>query len=172
MSQFLLKTRYLILIPILGLAMAAAFFFVFGGIGLIGLLLGLLLSALGLAHEAAEPEQRVIIFEVVEHVHIFLIGTVLYIISGCTLRPENAPDLDLRRHRDWDWCGALSLVRKLGMARLVLFCGDYLDHNWLRGSPSHHTDHEAYHYILRDKRHCLAPYALRRHSCVAGLGIW
>ena len=81
MTRFLLRTRYLILVPILGLAIAAAFFFVFGGIGLIGLLLGLLLNALGLAHEAAEPEQRVVIFEVVEHVHIFLIGTVLYITA-------------------------------------------------------------------------------------------
>lgn len=81
MTRFLLRTRYLILVPILGLAIAATFFFIFGGIGLISLLLEALFGALGLAPEAVEPEQGVIIFEVVEHVHIFLIGTVLYITA-------------------------------------------------------------------------------------------
>lgn len=81
MSRFLLRTRYLILLPILGLAIAAAFFFVFGGIGLIQLLYELLLRALGLVHEAGETEQGLIIFEIVEFVHTFLIGTVLYITA-------------------------------------------------------------------------------------------
>lgn len=81
MSRFLLNTRYLILIPILGLAIAAAFFFIFGGIGLISLLFELILGALGLSHETAEPEQGIIIFEVVEYVHTFLVGTVLYITA-------------------------------------------------------------------------------------------
>lgn len=81
MTHFLLRSRYLILVPILGLALAAVFFFVFGGIGLISLLFKLLLGAFGLAEEAVEPEQGVIIFQVVEHVHIFLIGTVLYITA-------------------------------------------------------------------------------------------
>jgi uncharacterized membrane protein YqhA len=48
---------------------------------LIRLLVELLLCALGTAHEAAVPEQGVIIFEVVEHVHTFLVGTVLYITA-------------------------------------------------------------------------------------------
>ena len=38
MTRLLLGTRYLILFPILGLALAAVAFFVFGGIGLISLL--------------------------------------------------------------------------------------------------------------------------------------
>ena len=37
-AKLLLKSRYLILLPILGLALAAAVFFVLGGIGLIRLL--------------------------------------------------------------------------------------------------------------------------------------
>jgi uncharacterized membrane protein YqhA len=81
MSRFLLRTRYLILVPILGLAIAATFFFVFGGISLISLLWELLLYALGLVQNAHTPEQDLIVFEVVEHVHIFLIGTVLYITA-------------------------------------------------------------------------------------------
>ena len=81
MSRFLLGTRYLILVPILGLAIAAAAFFIFGGIGLIRLLFGLTLQALGLAHSGADHEQGLIIFEVVEFVHTFLVGTVLYITA-------------------------------------------------------------------------------------------
>lgn len=38
LSRLLLRIRYLILVPILGLALAAAAFFVFGGIGLLKLL--------------------------------------------------------------------------------------------------------------------------------------
>ena len=81
MTGFLLKTRYLILVPILGLALAAATFFIFGGIGLVTLLYSLVLTALGLAAEPAQADQGIIIFEVVEYVHTFLIGTVLYITA-------------------------------------------------------------------------------------------
>ena len=42
MTKFLIGTRYLILLAILGLAIAAASFFIFGGIGLIRLLLELI----------------------------------------------------------------------------------------------------------------------------------
>ncbi|MBE2221346.1 MAG: YqhA family protein [Anaerolineae bacterium] len=79
MSRLLLGTRYLVLIPILGLGIAAAFFFVFGGISLIQLLFELAVN--GFAHEGAEVSQGVIIFEVVEYVHTFLVGTVLYITA-------------------------------------------------------------------------------------------
>lgn len=81
MSRLLLGTRYLVLIPILGLGIAAAFFFVFGGISLIQLLFELALNGVGLGHDAAEMSQGVIIFEVVEYVHTFLVGTVLYITA-------------------------------------------------------------------------------------------
>jgi uncharacterized membrane protein YqhA len=81
MTHVLLRTRYFILIPILGLAVAAAFFFIFGGIGLIRLLVELLLAAFGLAHGAVETSEHSIFFEVVEYVHTFLVGTVLYITA-------------------------------------------------------------------------------------------
>lgn len=81
MTRILLSTRYLILIPIIGLAIAAAFFFIFGGIGLIGLLIEITINSLpGTSHEAAS-EQGLVIFEVVEYVHTFLVGTVLYITA-------------------------------------------------------------------------------------------
>lgn len=81
MSRFLSYTRYLILIPIVGLTIAAAFFFVFGGIGLIYLIFELLLGGTDSAHEAAEVETGLLIFEVVEYVHTFLVGTVLFITA-------------------------------------------------------------------------------------------
>lgn len=81
MSRFLIGTRYLILIPILGLALAAAGFFIFGGVGLIRLLIELIFNPSIRSHEAISAGQGVIIFEVVEYVHTFLVGTVLYITA-------------------------------------------------------------------------------------------
>jgi uncharacterized membrane protein YqhA len=80
MTRFLLGTRYLILIPIIGLAIAASVFFVIGGFSLIKLRVELLLDALGVVHDTGIG-QGVIIFEVVEYVHTFLVGTVLYITA-------------------------------------------------------------------------------------------
>ena len=69
------------MVPIVGLAIAAATFFVLGGFGLIRLLVEIVLAATGLAPMDIEHGQGVIIFEVVEYVHTFLIGTVLYITA-------------------------------------------------------------------------------------------
>lgn len=81
MPRVLASTRFLIVVPILGLVIAASFFFVFGGIGLIRLLLHLLVGVLVPAQEAEGLGTGVIIFEVVEYVHLFLVGTVLYITA-------------------------------------------------------------------------------------------
>ncbi|MCO5190224.1 MAG: YqhA family protein [Anaerolineae bacterium] len=81
MSRFLLRTRYLIIIPILGLALAAAFFFVFGGIGLIRLLFELVVEGLTPSEVESVHQQGIVVFEVVEYVHTFLIGTVLFITA-------------------------------------------------------------------------------------------
>lgn len=80
MNRFLVGTRYLIIIPIIGLGLAAAAFFFFGGINLIRLLIEVIGQALGLL-EAGGDEEVILVVEVVEHVHGFLIGTVLYITS-------------------------------------------------------------------------------------------
>lgn len=74
MSKLLAGTRYLVVVPVAGLSLAAAAFFVFGGFGLIKLLLETIL--------AGGPEGDVpFVVEIVEFVHIFLIGTVLYITA-------------------------------------------------------------------------------------------
>jgi uncharacterized membrane protein YqhA len=85
MPRVLGSTRYLIVLPVLGLAIAASVFFVFGGIGLIRLLvdltIGVLSTLFSASRESASAERGLIIFEVVEYVHLFLVGTVLYITA-------------------------------------------------------------------------------------------
>lgn len=81
MSRFFITTRYLIIIPIIGLGLAAAAFFLFGGYGLIKLLVESVLDALGIIHIDHGGEEIPVVIEVVEYVHQFLIGTVLYITS-------------------------------------------------------------------------------------------
>ncbi len=72
-------TRYLIIIPITGLVLAAAILFVVGGYGLIKLVFTQVLTFLGIqkAHEVTTP----IYVELVEYIHTFLIGTVLFITA-------------------------------------------------------------------------------------------
>jgi len=76
MSRLLSGTRYLIVVPIVGLALAAIVFFVFGGFNLIVLLVTTLLHG-SEAHGSGIPFE----VEIVEYVHTFLIGTVLYITA-------------------------------------------------------------------------------------------
>ena len=79
LPRTLIATRYLVLIPIIGLALAAAMLFLFGGFNLVKLIIDTTLIYLGLAeaHETGLP----IYVEIVEYVHTFLIGTVLYITA-------------------------------------------------------------------------------------------
>ena len=81
MPRFFTATRYLIIIPIIGLGLAAAAFFIFGGFGLIKLLVEGIGVAVGLIEADAHAEEIPFVIEVVEFVHTFLIGTVLYITS-------------------------------------------------------------------------------------------
>ena len=81
MNRFFVATRYLIIVPIIGLGLAAAVFFVFGGFGLIRLLIEALLEWAGVIEPDLHAEELPIVIEVVEFVHTFLIGTVLYITS-------------------------------------------------------------------------------------------
>jgi uncharacterized membrane protein YqhA len=80
MNRFFVGTRYLIIIPVIGLGLAAAAFFFFGGINLIRFLVEVVGEALGLI-EVHHDEEINVVIEVVEFVHTFLIGTVLYITS-------------------------------------------------------------------------------------------
>jgi uncharacterized membrane protein YqhA len=69
-------TRYLVMVPILGLAIAAAAMFFFGGFGLIVFVIESLVEG------ASEHGATVLpIFGLLEYVHQFLIGTVLYITA-------------------------------------------------------------------------------------------
>jgi uncharacterized membrane protein YqhA len=81
MSRFFVATRYLIIIPIIGLGLAAAVFFVFGGFGLLRLIFEAFMEYFGLMQFEHHGEELPFVIEVVEYVHTFLIGTVLYITS-------------------------------------------------------------------------------------------
>ncbi|MEA3338277.1 MAG: YqhA family protein [Chloroflexota bacterium] len=82
MSRLLSGTRFLVIVPVIGLTLAAGVFFVIGGFRLIELIVRGLLELAGLI--AATPhhgEELPIEVEIVEYVHTFLIGTVLYITA-------------------------------------------------------------------------------------------
>jgi uncharacterized membrane protein YqhA len=67
------NTRFLVLIPIIGLIILAAALFVVGGLSLVGFIFTTVIGG------SAATDQ--LIYEVVEFIHFFLIGTVLYITS-------------------------------------------------------------------------------------------
>jgi uncharacterized membrane protein YqhA len=74
--KFISATRYLAIIPIIGLAIAAAVMFLFGGLGLV------LFVIRSIGHiSSGHPTEILPIFELLEFVHQFLIGTVLYITA-------------------------------------------------------------------------------------------
>jgi uncharacterized membrane protein YqhA len=79
--SLLRATRYLILVPIVGLGLAAAIFFITGGISLIRLALDIGLTYFGLSQADVPHDTGTLIYEVVEYVHLFLVGTVLYITA-------------------------------------------------------------------------------------------
>jgi uncharacterized membrane protein YqhA len=81
MGLLLKSTRYVILVPILGLALASALCFVLGGLGLIRLVFHTILQAVGVVHVEPGAEQSLVLVEVIEYVHTFLVGTVLYITA-------------------------------------------------------------------------------------------
>lgn len=58
MSRILSGTRYLIMIPVLGLAVAASVFFIFGGFGLIGLLIKIVQAVITSTGFAAVENER------------------------------------------------------------------------------------------------------------------
>ena len=78
MSRFFAAARYLIIIPIVGLSLAAAAFFVVGGFNLILLLVRGIGGALGFV---TVEVKGITVINILDQVHQFLIGTVLYITS-------------------------------------------------------------------------------------------
>lgn len=74
--KFISATRYMAIVPILGLAIAAAVMFGFGGLGLITFIIRSVSEMSG-----GQSTEVLPIFELLEYVHQFLIGTVLYITA-------------------------------------------------------------------------------------------
>lgn len=73
--RFIAKIRFFVLIPVIGLAIAACALFIVGGIDIVHFI-GELIN--GTAQKG--PEGNIII-SIVETVHLFLVGTVLFLTS-------------------------------------------------------------------------------------------
>lgn len=73
--KFIAGIRFFVLIPIVGLAIAACTLFIEGGIDLIRLLIEMV------AETTKSDSKSVIIVGIVEIVHLFLVGTVLFLTS-------------------------------------------------------------------------------------------
>ena len=73
--KFIAGMRYFVLIPVIGLAITAGILFIRGGIDLLGFLWEMV------AGIGETDTKSVIIIELVEIVHLFLVGTVLFITS-------------------------------------------------------------------------------------------
>lgn len=86
MLRLIASTRYLILVPVVGLLILAATLFLVGGFSLILFVVKMILGAETVADD--------IIFQIVEFVHFFLIGTVLY-VTGMGLFQLFVRPLDL-----------------------------------------------------------------------------
>lgn len=80
MPRIIGASRYLVIVPIIGLLLAAATLFVFGGIGLIGVIIESILGGFQATAEA-HGEVLPVEVEIVEYVHRFLIGTVLFLTA-------------------------------------------------------------------------------------------
>jgi uncharacterized membrane protein YqhA len=70
------KTRYLAIVPIVGLFLGAAVLFLSGGLGLVRYLVELLI-----VHGIAAEAESTLSFELMEYVEQFLTGTVLFITA-------------------------------------------------------------------------------------------
>jgi uncharacterized membrane protein YqhA len=73
--RFIARMRFFVLIPVIGLAIAACTLFIIGGIDLVHFMVGLVTGV----REAGSDKH--IIVEIVEAVHLFLVGSVLFLTS-------------------------------------------------------------------------------------------
>jgi uncharacterized membrane protein YqhA len=73
--RFIAGMRYFVLIPVIGLTIAACALFIKGGVDLVRFM-GELATGMG----EVSPEASIIV-EIVENIHLFLVGTVLFLTS-------------------------------------------------------------------------------------------
>ena len=82
MTSLLRVTSYLVMVPIIGLLLAAASFFLFGGLNLILTLISTIFEGVSGFGPGGTPGHAVpFLIEIVEYVHQFLVGTVLLITA-------------------------------------------------------------------------------------------
>lgn len=95
MDRLFVVSRYLVIIPVIGLILAASAYFLFGGFSLLGVVGRTVLETFGLI-PAPSHEEVPLAIHMVEYVHQLLIGTVLYItgigLYQLFIRPLDLPD--------------------------------------------------------------------------------
>lgn len=75
--RFIAGMRFFVLIPVIGLAIAACALFIKGGVDIVHFI-GKMITGIGMAETGSDGN---IIVEIVETVHLFLVGTVLFLTS-------------------------------------------------------------------------------------------
>jgi len=75
--RFIAGMRFFVLIPVIGLAIAACALFIKGGVDIVHFM-GEMITGIGMAETG--PDGNIIV-EIVETVHLFLVGTVLFLTS-------------------------------------------------------------------------------------------
>ncbi len=77
--RFITGMRFFVLIPVIGLAIAACALFIKGGVDIVHFVGKLFVGVAG-TYPEIYPEANIIV-EIVETVHLFLVGTVLFLTS-------------------------------------------------------------------------------------------
>ena len=77
--RFIAGMRFSVLIPVIGLAIAACALFIKGGVDIVHFV-GKLFIGVAESYPETYPEANIIV-EIVETVHLFLVGTVLFLTS-------------------------------------------------------------------------------------------
>lgn len=77
--RFIAGMRFFVLIPVIGLAIAACALFIKGGVDIVHFV-GKLFIGVAETYPEIYPEANIIV-EIVETVHLFLVGTVLFLTS-------------------------------------------------------------------------------------------
>ncbi len=120
--KLIASTRFLVLIPVIGLLILAATLFVLGGISLIAFMFTTV-SELGAADD--------LIFQIVEFIHFFLIGTVLYItgmgLFQLFIQPLDLPGwlkIDDIEQLELNLVGVVVVIIGVNFLRVILEPGD------------------------------------------------
>ncbi|MFC2055287.1 YqhA family protein [Chloroflexota bacterium] len=132
MKKLISASRYLVIVAIIGLLFATGMLFIFGGLGLLKMLAELLGNVLtSLSGNEASIDKDLVIIDVVEFIHTFLVGTVLFITAAglyqLFIEEVNFPDwmkIDSTEELESNLIGLVVVVLAVNFMTVV-FVGEY-----------------------------------------------